>query len=134
MSPGDFGDVMLSLWPGLVTLIGILVLALIVIRAIALAGRVIRNQRRRERDLPALSRAIGEATRAMDLGGLVIHPETERYAAHKANAPTEAIDRCGFCHDLAEMGDPEACCCGKPCGAKWCTALRRQANTLGDQR
>lgn len=67
-------------------------------------------------------------TRAMSLGDLVINRETERYAAHKASAPTEAITHCPWCHNLSPVPYPEDCNCGgRPCGVTWCCAARRQA-------
>ena len=108
------------------------------------------GQARRERDLPQLARAIGNVerrTRAMNLGGHACPPHddhisdrtpTEQWRAAfgemtdaltpRMVAPTRAdlIASCGFCHDIAVMGSADDCRCKKPCGVKWCTALRRQ--------
>lgn len=81
----DFGDVVLSLWPDLVTLIGGLVCGLIIIRAIALAGRAVRAWQRQRR-IEDLDLA---ATRAMDLGGHV-HPPHDAHITDRT--PTEAIE------------------------------------------
>lgn len=67
---------------------------------------------------------------AAPIGDLVISGEVERYAAHKAAAPTEAIEYCPWCHNLSPVPCPEDCeCGGRPCGAAWCMAARRQDNT-----
>lgn len=127
----DFADVVLSVWPDVVWLLAALCALLAGIGCLAAARRIAggnarRRQARRERDLPALARAIGNAerrTRAMALGDLVISPEGERMlqarsAALTPDALTEAW--CGFCDNLAEVGDPASCGCLGACGRAWC--------------
>jgi hypothetical protein len=68
-SPRDFGDVVLSLWPDVLWVLAALCALLAGIWCWAAAGALADRRRlRRERDLPALSRAIGAVerrTRAM---------------------------------------------------------------------
>lgn len=60
-------------------------------------------------------------------------------AVHPVDAPTQAIsmrdivvrpqleDICpGFCDNLGQPGDPQACTCLGPCGRDWCTRKREQ--------
>lgn len=64
-------------------------------------------------------------TRELPLGDLVVSREVERYAAHKANAPTEAIDPdpalgCPCCTGTHER---DTCTCAVPCGYGVCQAI-----------
>jgi hypothetical protein len=69
------------------------------------------------------------ATRAMALGDLVISAEGERMlqarsAALTPDALTQPIAWCGFCDNLAEVGDPASCGCLGACGRAWCPRKR----------
>jgi hypothetical protein len=143
-SPRDFGDVVLSLWPDVVWLLGGLCAALAGIWCLAAALRIARGGRGGIPGHGHLRRAVGDAdrehlpvTKAMDLGGLVIGREGERLlqaraAALTPDALTEPIgpaDDCEWCADGpaddAQSPDEQVwwgkeCTCKSDCGHQWC--------------
>ncbi|HEX4830290.1 MAG TPA: hypothetical protein VH478_04270 [Trebonia sp.] len=109
-----------------------LVVALAVIAVLAWWLAVGVPRRLERRAARAAVAVTGPATEPFTLGDHVL--EGGPHGAHINGArATEALggEPCGFCHDLAEVGNPGTCECTRHCGRSWCPRRPRHAHSSG---